>query len=58
MNFETFYNVVNDGDFLIISFKNTNVSNDEANSTFNELCNITSYNDFYNYCCEHECALV
>ena len=64
MNFETVYNVTFVGGFYIISLKghdiDVNVCSTEKqfDTVFNDLCNITNFDDFYNYCCNHEVSLI
>jgi len=67
IDFETVYNVnyCNDDTFSI-TFKSDTILNADCNCTlkqfndyvFEDLCKITTYDAFYDYCCEHECALI
>jgi hypothetical protein len=69
ITFETVYTVsVTDEGFYIVTMNSSDMSDDEANVcctedqfnryTFNDLCDITDSDEFYNYCCNHECSMV
>lgn len=67
MNFETIYNVnYLQNDTYSITFKNDYIisadcactPNQFNNYVFDDLCKITNFDDFYQYCCEHECSLI